>query len=147
MPTPPSTISDALRGQSLTPGRRAAYHRAVLPNLVPHLFLRPRPVLSAMFALVLAACATAPVPTTHSTPPTQASKTAASFIPSPEGYPGEMSWFIAASEPEPLEPDAFALRATGGDPDSVTNATLQLRSEYGDLWTRIQQGFVLADLD
>ena len=37
--------------------------------------------------------------------------------------------------------------ATGGDPDSVTNATLQLRSEYGDLWTRIRQGFVLKDLD
>jgi membrane-bound lytic murein transglycosylase D len=37
--------------------------------------------------------------------------------------------------------------ATGGDPDSVTNATLQLRSEYGDLWTRIRQGFMLDDLD
>ena len=57
-----------------------------------------------------------------------------------------MSWFIAASE-APSEPDPTALLATGGDPDSVTNATLQLRSEYGDLWTRIQQGFVLADLD
>ncbi len=37
--------------------------------------------------------------------------------------------------------------ATGGDPDSVTNATLQLRSEYGDLWTRIRQGFLLDDID
>jgi membrane-bound lytic murein transglycosylase D len=37
--------------------------------------------------------------------------------------------------------------ATGGDPDSVTNATLQLRSEYGDLWERIRKGFMLADLD
>jgi membrane-bound lytic murein transglycosylase D len=39
------------------------------------------------------------------------------------------------------------MRATGGDPDSVTNATLQLRSEYGDLWERIRSGFILADLD
>jgi membrane-bound lytic murein transglycosylase D len=39
------------------------------------------------------------------------------------------------------------MRATGGDPDSVTNATLQLRSEYGDLWERIRSGFTLADLD
>ena len=37
--------------------------------------------------------------------------------------------------------------ASGGDPDAVTNATLQLRSEYGDLWVRIRQGFTLADLD
>lgn len=37
--------------------------------------------------------------------------------------------------------------ATGGDPDSVTNATLQLRSDYGDLWTRIREGFMLEDLD
>jgi len=29
----------------------------------------------------------------------------------------------------------------------VTNATLQLRSEYGDLWTRIRQGFAVPDLD
>jgi membrane-bound lytic murein transglycosylase D len=39
------------------------------------------------------------------------------------------------------------MRATGGDPDSVTNATLQLRSEYGDLWERIRNGFTLVDLD
>ncbi len=39
------------------------------------------------------------------------------------------------------------MRATGGDPDSVTNTTLQLRSEYGDLWERIRRGFTLTDLD
>jgi len=39
------------------------------------------------------------------------------------------------------------MRATGGDPDSVTNATLQLRSEYGDLWERIRRGFTLDDLN
>ena len=38
------------------------------------------------------------------------------------------------------------MRATGGDPDSVTNATLRLRSEYGDLWERIRRGFILDDL-
>lgn len=32
-------------------------------------------------------------------------------------------------------------------PNSVTNATLQLRSEYGDLWGRIRQGFILDDID
>ena len=49
--------------------------------------------------------------------------------------------------PAILPPELPGQIATGGDPDSVTNATLQLRSEYGDLWTRIRQGFVLGDLD
>ena len=65
----------------------------------------------------------------------------------------------AASPEEPTtaaeiaaEPMSFGAEppfelATGGDPDAVTNATLQLRSEYGDLWTRIRQGFMLDDLD
>jgi membrane-bound lytic murein transglycosylase D len=39
------------------------------------------------------------------------------------------------------------MRATGGDPDSVTNATLALRSEYGDLWEHIRSGFILDDID
>ena len=54
-----------------------------------------------------------------------------------------------AAEPMPIvvPPEPPPQRATGGDPDSVTNATLQLRSEYGDLWTRIRQGFVLDDID
>ena len=31
--------------------------------------------------------------------------------------------------------------------DSVNNVTLELRSEYGDLWERIRRGFTLTDLD
>jgi len=55
----------------------------------------------------------------------------------------------AAAEPMPivLPPEPPPQMASGGDPDSVTNATLQLRSEYGDLWTRIRDGFVLDDID
>jgi membrane-bound lytic murein transglycosylase D len=52
---------------------------------------------------------------------------------------GAEPMFVAAEPPIEL--------ATGGDPDSVTNATLQLRSEYGDLWARIRQGFMLENLD
>ncbi len=51
------------------------------------------------------------------------------------------------AEPLSAECEPPAQHATGGDPDSVTNATLQLRSEYGDLWTRIRQGFMLDDID
>jgi membrane-bound lytic murein transglycosylase D len=51
---------------------------------------------------------------------------------------------MATFPPEDELPD---MRATGGDPDSVTNATLQLRSEYGDLWEHIRRGFILDDLD
>jgi membrane-bound lytic murein transglycosylase D len=47
----------------------------------------------------------------------------------------------------PAEDELPDMRATGGDPDSVTNTTLQLRSEYGDLWERIRRGFTLTDLD
>ena len=49
--------------------------------------------------------------------------------------------------PVVLPPEPPGELATGGDPDSVTNSSLQLRSEYGDLWTRIRQGFILDDLD
>jgi len=143
-PTPPVDDCRTSRGQRLTSWRRAAYHRAVLPKLTPRFPLRLRSVLSVAVLLALAACATAPTPTTRSAQPGRAAE---AFIPSPEDYPGEMPWFIAKSEPQAPERDAVALRATGGDPDSVTNATLQLRSEYGDLWTRIQGGFELADLD
>jgi membrane-bound lytic murein transglycosylase D len=134
-------------GESLTPWRRAAYHRAVLPKLASFFPLRLRSILSVAVLLALAACATAPAPTTRSASSTQPAQSGASFIPSPEDYPGEMPWFIAESGPQASELDALALRATGGDPDSVTNATLQLRSEYGDLWMRIRGGFELADLD
>jgi membrane-bound lytic murein transglycosylase D len=52
-----------------------------------------------------------------------------------------------AAEPMSFEAETPVGLATGGDPDAVTNATLQLHSEYGDLWTRIRQGFVLDNLD
>jgi len=101
---------------------------------------RPAPghaLLAALFCLGIAGCATAPVTTRTPHPE-------ASFIPSPEDYPGEQTWFIAEASPAP-EPEPQL--ATGGDPDSVTNATLRLQSEYGDLWLRIQQGFLLDDID
>jgi membrane-bound lytic murein transglycosylase D len=81
-----------------------------------------------IFALALASCATAP-----RLPPEPIA-----FAPPPEQVP---------QPPVVVEAEPAAYRATGGDPDAVTNATLQLRSEYGDLWVRIRQGFTLADLD
>jgi membrane-bound lytic murein transglycosylase D len=51
------------------------------------------------------------------------------------------------AEPLSFEAEPPVELATGGDPDAVNNATLQLRSEYGDLWTHIRQGFMLDDLD
>ena len=146
-PTPPVDDCRPSRGQSLTSWRRAADHRAVLPKVTPRFSLRLRSVLSVAVLLALAACATAPAPTTRSAEPARAARSGAAFIPSPEDYPGEMPWFIAKSESQAPDLDELALRATGGDPDSVTNATLRLRSEYGDLWMRIQGGFELADLD
>src|ERR1700739_2976903 len=70
-----------LRQPGLTPQRPAAYHRAVLPKNAPRFTCRPRLVLSAALVLALGACATAPSPTTRSSPPAQG---AATFIPSPE---------------------------------------------------------------
>jgi len=80
-------------------------------------------------ALGLSACATAP----HIPPAPIA------FSPPPEPVPQAAS--------TPLEKELPVYRATGGDPDGVTNATLQLRSEYGDLWTRIRRGFSVPNLD
>jgi membrane-bound lytic murein transglycosylase D len=124
----------------LTPRLLAAYHPAVLPTRVIRHDRLPRLLLTALLALAVTGCVTAP-PTARTPHPE------ATFIPSPEDYPGEAPWFIAESSPQPLVPEPDAQLATGGDPNSVTNATLQLRSEYGDLWTRIQQGFVLDDID
>jgi membrane-bound lytic murein transglycosylase D len=99
-----------------------------------------RIALAALLLLAVAGCATV-------APTTRVSHAAATFIPNPEDYPGENPWFVAESSP-PLAPSEPPPQfATGGNPDSVTNATLQLRSEYGDLWSRIEQGFVLEDLD
>lgn len=78
---------------------------------------------------MVSACATAP-----SLP-----REPIAFSPPPEQVP--------EGAPTPLEKELPAYRATGGDPDSVTNVTLQVRSEYGDLWTRIRQGFSIPDLE
>jgi len=82
-----------------------------------------------MLALGVSACATAP----------HMPSTPVAFSPPPEQMPEAAS--------TPLEKELPSYRATGGDPDAVTNATLQLRSEYGDLWTRIRQGFSVPNLD
>ena len=124
----------------MTPRLQAAYHPAVLPTRAIRHDRLPRSLLTALLALAVTGCVTAP-PTARPPHPE------ATFIPSPEDYPGEAPWFIAESSPQLLVPEPSPQLATGGDPDSVTNATLQLRSEYGDLWTRIQQGFVLDDID
>ena len=122
----------------MTPQRHAAYHPAVLPKRDPRHDRLPRSLLTALLALVVASCVTVP-------PTTRAPHTESTFIPSPEDYPGEQPWFVAESSPPAPEPEPEL--ATGGDPNSVTNATLQLRPEYGDLWNRIQQGFILEDID
>ncbi|HXX85499.1 MAG TPA: transglycosylase SLT domain-containing protein [Casimicrobiaceae bacterium] len=80
-------------------------------------------------ALGISACATAPsLPTGP-----------IAFSPPPEQVP--------EAPPTPPEKELPAYRATGGDPDGVTNATLQLRSEYGGLWTRLRLGFSIPNLE
>jgi membrane-bound lytic murein transglycosylase D len=117
-----------------------AYHPAILHR--PALRSGRLRLGIAALALALTSCAT--VSTTERA--TRAAAPAPSIIPNPMDYPGENPWFIAESSPSLSLPDPPQL-ATGGDPSSVTNATLQLRSEYGDLWLRIRQGFLLDDID
>jgi membrane-bound lytic murein transglycosylase D len=93
-------------------------------------------ILAALISLVVASCAT---------PPQAPVAEPKVVVPAPADYASEAPWFVA--ETTPAEPEPEPQLATGGDPDSVTNATLQLRSEYGDLWVRIRDGFVLEDLD
>ena len=110
--------------------------------------------LLAALALTLASCASTPSvapPTVAHTAtlapaPKPAEQRTADIRPPPED---PITAAEIAAEPMPivLPPEPPAQMASGGDPDSVTNATLQLRSEYGDLWTRIRRGFVLGDLD
>ena len=120
------------------------YHRATLRNLRSAFTL----AVAAVLALALASCATVP----KGTPAAAAASAplAPTGVAEPASAPEDP--IIAAEiavEPMPpgAPPEPPAQLATGGDPDSVTNATLQLRSEYGDLWTRIRVGFVLDDLD
>ena len=108
--------------------------------------------LIAALALTLASCASAP-----SQPAVTFHAAVAPIAPVPPASEPEqaaapeepVTAAEIAAEPMPivLPPEPPPQMATGGDPDSVTNATLQLRSEYGDLWSRIRQGFVLNDLD
>ena len=108
----------------------ALYHRCTLPSARAHFIDIVKPV-AVVLTLALTSCASLPplplTPLAFSPPAEQ--------VPEPPVVP-------IASEHDP-EPHL----ATGGDPDSVTNATLQLRSEYGDLWTRIRNGFGLPELD
>src|ERR1700693_3045968 len=96
-------------------------------------------IATALVTSALAACASFPA-----TPPETVPAPASAPAPAPEPAP--------VPDPPPFvtfppEDELPAMRAPGGGPDSVTNATLQLRSEYGDLWERIRSGFTLADLD
>jgi membrane-bound lytic murein transglycosylase D len=106
------------------------YHRGTLSE-VSGSFIDPAKIAAAVVTLALAACASVPrlppVPLAFSPP--------AEKVPEPPVVPIALD-----REPE-------AQLATGGDPNSVTNQTLQLRSEYGDLWARIRNGFGLPDLD
>jgi len=121
------------------------YHRAILRNLRSVFTL----AVVAALALALASCATVPkgAPAAVTATPAPLEPTSVSEPAAPPEEP------ITAAEiaVEPMHPVAPpeppAQLATGGDPDSVTNATLQLRSEYGDLWMRIRVGFILDDLD
>ena len=141
----------------MTPVRAGPYHPPVLSDS-QRAFGFNRAVALAALTLALASCATAP----PSPPP--ATRAAEAIPPAKPAESGgaqqqQTEQNAAAAEPitaaeiaaEPmpvvLPPEPPPQRATGGDPDSVTNATLQLRSEYGDLWTRIRQGFALDDID
>jgi membrane-bound lytic murein transglycosylase D len=110
----------------------------------------PALAFATVCALTLAACGTVP----RAAPPVGVAgappPSAAASVDEPAARPDEpISAAEIAAEPMPPvgSPVLPAQRATGGDPDAVTNATLQLRSEYGDLWTRIRQGFILDELD
>ena len=132
----------------MTPSGADPYHRGILRNLRLSVSGAATLAAAAALALALASCATAPKG--------RPAEIAASSLPAPANVlepaalPEEP---IVAAEiaVEPMRaippPEPPVELATGGDPDSVTNATLQLRSEYGDLWTRIRLGFILDDLD
>ncbi len=150
----------------MTCARADPYHPAVLRDQ-RLIFADGVSIAIAAFALVLASCATAPLVAPGTTlqatavaPPPSTVATVAAPSPAAGVAPATnadrpvspdepISAAEIAAEPMPivLPPEPPAHIATGGDPDSVTNATLQLRSEYGDLWSRIRQGFVLDDID
>ena len=141
------------RHDRLTSLHDTPYHAS---HLMQRLLIRCCAVVAA---LALAACATAPSAPAASTPatappaapapplspsPPAAAATAVDDAPSAtvELPPASDADTTPASEPEPP-----ANRATGGDPDSINNATIVLRSEYTDLWERLRRGFSLPELD
>jgi membrane-bound lytic murein transglycosylase D len=124
------------------------YHRCILRKLESAFTGATSAAAAALLALTLVACA--PMP--RLPPPTTAAierSPAASIAAAPAASAEEpITAAEAGVEPmPPVGPPELPELATGGDPNSVTNATLQLRSEYGDLWDRIRQGFILEDLD
>jgi membrane-bound lytic murein transglycosylase D len=128
------------------------YHRAILRNLrVDSLaFTRGTSLaLAAALALALASCATVPKGAPAAVSATPALLEPASVAERAAAPEKPITAAEIAVEPmlPGAPPEAPVELATGGDPDSVTNATLQLRSEYGDLWTRIRLGFILDNLD
>ena len=124
------------------------YHRGTLRKLESAFRDAINPVAAALLALMLVSCAPMsrmPPPTANAEPPAPAT------IVAPATAPAEEPITAAEAGVEPMPPigppELSVELATGGDPNSVTNATLQLRSEYGDLWERIRQGFILDDID
>src|ERR1700694_3549961 len=98
-------------------------------------------IAAALVTSALAACASFPATPPETGPvPAPASASTPAREPAPVPAPPPVVTF-------PAEDELPAIRATGGDPDSVTNVTLQLRAEYGDLWERIRRGFTLVALD
>jgi membrane-bound lytic murein transglycosylase D len=105
-------------------------------------------VFATACALTLAACVAVPSAAPSGARVEAAGPSAARKPQGPAASPEEpITAAEIGAEPMFFEVELPIELATGGDPDAVTNATLQLRSEYGDLWTRIRQGFMLNDLD
>jgi peptidoglycan lytic transglycosylase D len=125
----------------------APYHRGILRKLESAFTGATFTAAAAILALTLGACA--PMPRTPPTAAVTERPAAAGIAYAPAASAEEpITAAEAGAEPmPPVGPPELSDLATGGDPNSVTNATLQLRSEYGDLWTRIRQGFILDDLD
>src|SRR6202158_1095452 len=96
-------------------------------------------IAAALVTSALAACGSVPA-TPPETGPVPALSTARARDAAPVPPPPPVAAF-------PAEDELHAMRATGGDPDSVTNVTLQFRAEYGDLWERIRRGFTWDALD
>jgi membrane-bound lytic murein transglycosylase D len=118
-------LSD-LRG--LTARTVSLYHRGTLRDV--HLTLRRASAIPMLIAaMALASCAIGP----------RLPSEPVAFTPPPERVPEPQVVIVDV----PIEPEPLIYRA-GGDSDA---GTFPLQSEYGDLWTRIRQGFVLADLD